>query len=353
MSSEPIFQRPGSGSFRDQLLRLLTDESVIGFRAVIAFATLDGVLMLGLEPNGALHDFLVREGSVDLIIGSDLVTTEDALRSLRTLSESFPATFELRVFSSQDRSLFHPKIYMFERSDGTAIILSGSNNLTRGGLVANTEYAVREDMTAAEYAAMRIIFDEIAATPSAVVRVTEELLQRLRNQRRAERRDLDASSAAVTKIAAEGDLDTRVLIQTVPKAGDRTSQVGIRAETMLEFFGLQTQQQRPVRLQQVQPGELPGPIELRPLVRSEVNRNSRIEVAGMKSISYPAGDQRPILIFEEVGADLFRYLLLMPGDEGYSEVSGHLLSAPTHRSALPGEITSVSALLETWPSYPT
>jgi hypothetical protein len=62
MSSQPILQTAGSGRFAQELVDLLTDEDVIAFHAVVAFATLDGVLLLGPEPGGALHEFLKRGG---------------------------------------------------------------------------------------------------------------------------------------------------------------------------------------------------------------------------------------------------------------------------------------------------
>jgi hypothetical protein len=68
-------------------------------------------------------------------------------------------------------------------------------------------------------------------------------------------------------------------------------------------------------------------------------------------MDYPASGERPILIFEEVGVDLFRYLLLMPGDDGFDKITAYLATLPK-RQSLPGEIATVDSLLKVWPSYP-
>jgi hypothetical protein len=86
VANEPIFQPAGSGRFASELLTLLSDPAVTALYAVVAFATLDGVLLLGPNPGGALYEFLERGGSIDLLVGADSVTTEDALRTLRRLS---------------------------------------------------------------------------------------------------------------------------------------------------------------------------------------------------------------------------------------------------------------------------
>jgi hypothetical protein len=242
---------------------------------------------------------------------------------------------------------------VFLKSDGSAIIFSGSNNLTRGGLVANTEYAVREEVVPTEFPARKGILDAVAATPDAVGNVTDALLRDLRQQRQAEVKAIRASAApnAAAKVAAESDLITRVVMLMVP-GGGRWSQVAFRADIMLEFFGLDPTHRGPVRLQQVQPGHLVGPIEVRNLIRPPRNQNSRLEFGGFQNKQYPTTGKRPILIAEEMGNGLFRYTCLMPGEKGHRALERHLETLPTRHRAMPQEITSVARLLDIWPDYP-
>jgi hypothetical protein len=158
----------------------------------------------------------------------------------------------------------------------------------------------------------------------------------------------------VLKTITPADMTRRILIRYVPKAGGRTSQVHFTREIAEDYFHFVLDQQRTIRLQQMRPGSALGPVENRPLVYSEVNRNCRIEVSGARRLGehYPTSGQRPIIVFEEVQGDLFRYLPLLPGDDGYAELDMYLDSLPKKGPALPSYITNLSKLLQIWPGYP-
>src|SRR5207244_4183847 len=119
-----------------------------------------------------------------------------------------------------------------------------------------------------------------------------------------------APRRGLTDREPEPDLSTaRVLVQLVPMSGNRQSQLGIRADTMASFFGLRPGDTRRVRLQQVQSGRPPEPLEPpRPLVfPAGSNQNSRIEVGGLRHVRVTEAN-RPIVVFEQVAEDRFRYL---------------------------------------------
>jgi hypothetical protein len=102
----------------------------------------------------------------------------------------------------------------------------------------------------------------------------------------------------------------------------------------------------------MQPNSFPGEVEHRRLVLSASNRNAKVEVGGARILlnNYP-DNARPILVFEQIENDFFRYMLLLPGDEGFHELSSYLSTLPRGR-ALPYRITDINELLEIWPDYP-
>lgn len=348
---QPILQRATGSHFLSHLTGALEDAAIVESYASVAFATLDGILLLG-PVEGPLASFLERGGQLNWIVGIDAVTTSDALNMLRNLQQAFPGNIHLRAYKSQDGTLFHPKFFMFTKRDSSGIVLLGSNNLTRNGLSRNTELAVRLDLDGAGIAVWKQVYAEISNTPLALQDVSDELLLRVKAWRRAERRIVARQGAVRIGAPELGPTDNRVLIQVVPRAGGRLSQVGISAADMDAFFGLVLGQALTIQLQQVQPNEPAGPLEVRQLVRSDVNKNSRIEVAGLTGIEYPSNKNRPVLIFEEVGDMLFRYLLLMPGNAGYKVIQKHLLTLPRTGNSMPHEIITLGTLLGIWPDYP-
>ncbi len=353
MPGYSVLQVPGRPNFQSELVGLLGDPRVVRSYALIAFATLSGVQLLGPEPGGVLYQFLDNGNEVDWIVGVDAVTTADALEALRDLSNIFPTNCTIRVFESQNRTLFHPKFYLFEKDTGEGFLLGGSNNLTGGGLVSNTEYSFREDVTQADFAARKQVFDDIAAIQAAVHPITPNLLQQLRGRRQQEIRSVRASrSTPLMTVVSGGEAESPVLLRAVNRGSGRLSQVQFAVEVMQQFFGLSTGGET-VRLQELQANGALGPIEVRPLTFPQRNRNRRLQIRALNGKIYPASGQWPILIFQEIKpADLYRYVLLMPGDPGYAALETHLSALPPRGNQTPWDITTADQVLTLWPGYP-
>ena len=182
---------------------------------------------------------------------------------------------------------------------------------------------------------------------------TRSLTEIARKTQYTEREVDTAKQLKRPKASETAKMDRRILIRYVPKAGGRTSQVHFTREIAENYFHFVLGQPQTIRLQQLQLGSDLGPIESRPLVYSESNRNCRIEVSGARELGehYPASGQRPIIVFEEVEEDLFRYVLLMPGDDGFAELAAHLDALPQGR-ALASDISDLGTILQIWPDYP-
>jgi len=353
-----IAQRLGSTEpFQAVLLNLLRDESIVRCRALVAFATLDGLLRLGAEPGGILDTFVLNAAKeLHWIVGVDAVTTAEALSCLRRLQDVSQGRCSIRAFSSVPGSLFHPKLFIFEREDGSGDVLIGSNNLTPGGLESNTEIAVLfENLSPAELAEWDYIWQQAAAMQSALSDIDDELIAQISYERQREPRRRRRVAMRAEEEPESSVVGTRVLVRYVASAGGRTSQVHFSLQKVQDFFGLRPGDTSEISLQMVQPGEDLGRIERgRRLVFSSVNRNPKIEMEGVRhrlAYDYPAGG-RAILIVQGVEPNHYRYMMLLPGEPGYEQLRDHLDSVPQHRLALKEDILTLDELLVIWPLYP-
>lgn len=150
----------------------------------------------------------------------------------------------------------------------------------------------------------------------------------------------------------EDENNQNILVKYVPKAGNRTSQVHFTLDNMHSFFHLEVSQ--PIQLRQHQPGQPANDIEHRQLVLSEANKNAKIEVGGARILvnNYPIAGGKPILIFKKVEGNLYDYMLLLPGDNGYAQISAYLDSLPTKRS-LASDTMAIGKLKNIWSGYPS
>jgi hypothetical protein len=111
-----------------------------------------------------------------------------------------------------------------------------------------------------------------------------------------------------------------VLIAEVPKAGGRWHQVHMNREVMHRFFRLDPGVDAEAAFEQVDAeGRYRGTRTRRLVYSASSNKNPKIEF-DLPNVDYPSGEERPILLALEVDVRRFRYLFLMPGDPGYSEM---------------------------------
>jgi len=136
MHSELVAQTL-SHRFGHEIVDGLASSGVRRFEFAVAWARLAGVLHIE-EP---LKRMLEDGGSVRGTIGVDLgATSHEALEALLRLGEAGDAKFWIYHDESAS-SIFHPKLYLIERSD-TVQIVAGSNNLTQAALFTNTEVSL-------------------------------------------------------------------------------------------------------------------------------------------------------------------------------------------------------------------
>lgn len=137
-----VFQDP-TNEQSTYLLESLLDafQSADKVAGAFAFASAAGVRLFTED---AAFQEVARNHSVDLVIGIDAVTNVRALDSLLDAASGHPR-FTVRAFlNPRPGALFHPKFCWCRTREGCQLI-TGSGNLTEGGLLGNWEaYSVEE-----------------------------------------------------------------------------------------------------------------------------------------------------------------------------------------------------------------
>jgi diadenosine tetraphosphate (Ap4A) HIT family hydrolase/HKD family nuclease len=179
-----------SGGERDPLMPYLSEELARASRADIAVGF---VLPSGVgRMEEHLRDFLDRGGRLRLLTGDYLgLTDPDALTRLLDLG----GDRQIRIFET-DRETgpawpgpeaplsFHPKAYVFYRSDGSGAAFVGSSNLSESALQTGIEWNYRTVSSAEGNALAGVVqaFESLFAHP-ATQELTADWIERYRARR--------------------------------------------------------------------------------------------------------------------------------------------------------------------------
>lgn len=122
---------PGSkySNAGDALETMLADATIL--RIAVAYVTATGISSLG-----ALLDKVGRPSTIQITTRATHTVPGTTIDDLRALESQFSA--EVRAFVGADARTFHPKVFM-TRTLAANWVLSGSGNLTLGGLGTNEE----------------------------------------------------------------------------------------------------------------------------------------------------------------------------------------------------------------------
>ncbi|MBZ0297286.1 MAG: phospholipase D family protein [Anaerolineae bacterium] len=103
------------------------------FQAAVAFLKMSGMQHI----QSALQTFIDREGYIRMVVGIDQYGT--SFEALQTLLAIIGNRGEIWInYDTRQYITFHPKLYLFEGTEQTLLVL-GSGNLTEGGLFTNDE----------------------------------------------------------------------------------------------------------------------------------------------------------------------------------------------------------------------
>ena len=325
---------------------------------MFAFASRAGVDSLIGDPE--FQRFL-RRSSMSLLVGIDAVTTRATLERIRELEQEHPR-LTVRVFRNPTDALFHPKVARFEYPDGCQSLIAGSGNLTPGGLQQNFE-AFSVVRAAANETLDLSSWDRFHTEHAADIRAIDEgALERaaknvVHGPRLRDVPSVPGRSPAPSDEDRDVDVEPpvghtdRFLVAQVPRAGGRWHQVHFNAEVIDQFFRVQYDTMQRAYLVECRRDGTFGEQEVRPCVYSESNRNLKIEFASRRGEPYPDGGS-PIVVYRELQARSFAYMLLVPGDPGYVEMLRLTEALPNVGRGVRRVITDSARIHQAWPGCP-
>jgi len=303
-----------------------------------------------------------RRHPVDLVVGIDAVTNEKALDSLTAISQDFP-NVRVRAFLNPRRgALYHPK-FCWTRTARGGHLITGSGNLTEGGLLRNWEAYAVDELNSAAISAVELAWNTWTARHAASLLPLDN----------AEVRKM---ASANNVLAPEGDLPTlvapavplapgaepvttlyipsaaTVLVAEIPRAANRWNQANFHRDDFVNFFGAQQGASRLMVFRHVNAnGTMAGYERNRPPVTVR-SRNFRFELAAAAGLSYPTNG-RPIGVFIRVATRTFFYRLMLPVDPEYATIRSLLQRrAGPPRERMRSERMTVADLRAEWPTSP-
>ncbi len=218
---------------------------------------------------------------------------------------------------------------MFFKRPAGGRCLTGSGNLTLGGLRNNWEAFWKADVSTADAAALEAQWATWVANhrdnllpaddPRVAAQAALNAKTRAKIQKAVKETDAEAL-AALEEGAAEAASLNPFLIAEVPK--NRPGQADFGIDTYQGFFGVTIGRPREVTFYQVRPDGSLAPPEHRHAVAVK-SSNYRFEVEALSGLQHPANDHF-ILVFERIGKSEYRYVLLKPGEAGHASVQKFL-----------------------------
>lgn len=167
------------GNILRSKLTLTGEDSFDKFYFVVAYVKKSGVNQLA----SSLQEFRRRGGHVRAVVG---VSRKQRNTSVQGLQYLLPLCDELWIYENESpTSTFHPKVYIFEKTNEKAILFVGSSNLTAGGLYTNyevnscSEYDLKEPPQASNFLAVKQMFDYYSTSSEFCKRLSPQLLQEL------------------------------------------------------------------------------------------------------------------------------------------------------------------------------
>jgi hypothetical protein len=328
-------------------------EGARGGGGLFAFATADGVRLL--FRNRAFAGFLSDSEQFKLIVGVDAITNVAALDAIEAITA--PA-LEARVFVHDRRPvLFHPKLTWF-RNDGGMTLVTGSGNLTPGGLRSNWEAFSVLRVGRPHAARLQREIDKWLARWSEFLLPLSDPRVRERAERNTGReRDLQVPAPRRESRRLERQESQTyepadaVLVAEISKAGSRPTQANFHLEQWEGYFGARRGEKRTIVLRQVQAdGALDEPYASESV--EVASHNYRFELApAFAGQEYP-NVGRPIGVFVRTAAGIFLCRLLFPGESGHDEMTAFLDTRAPSRARMGQERATVDELRAAWPDSP-
>lgn len=339
-------------------------QDAIEGAGAFAFASAAGIKLLFNDPT---FEHFINAGSFKLVVGLDAITNNASLNVLQN-SSHLHNNLVIRAFHHNKKVLFHPKVCWFKKVDGNGVLISGSGNLTVGGLKGNWEAFSVNILTVHQMLIIEQQWNEWVSKNSKYLKDLTDPSVVARASQNTVIRKLTTPSSSIDQVPLEeaiaeatAEVETeenvpksyigdQVLIATIG-GGNRWKQANFTRDNFHSFFGANPGTQQRLSLYYRSNDGTLGEIESRPVVSVKSN-NHRLELGAAAGIPYPVTD-RPIGIFLRVATRTFHYMLLMPDDIHYQKVKAILNSKYSGpRIQLPRVVLEAKEFENIWPESP-
>lgn len=339
-------------------------------RGAGAFAFLStGGVRLFLQDRGFAK--FAQMGAFDLVVGVNAITDTAAIAALEAVRANLPTLKASVHIPTNPKAIFHPKFAWFEKPSG-GVLVTGSGNLTAGGLRLNVEAFNVSTLSTHEVQALSAQWDTFKARSAANLFTTADPKVVTCLERNAKRWQLDrarppgphlprpgetlpAEAQAETAVDVDAlptvEPTTEVLVAEIPKSLDRWKQANFSQDIFINFFGLSTTVARTACLFHVHADGTVGVQKRRPGVVVS-SKNYRLELDAASGIDYPA-QGRPIGIFVRIATRTFTYMLVLPGDPGHSQLTALLQAeVPNPGRNMRRVVLQAQQVQTAWPTSP-
>ena len=260
-----LLQTPGAPS--PNLIACIIGEckSASSGGAAFAFASAIGVKLLTGDPG--FQEFL-RSSKFLAVIGLDAITDTSALDALREVRSKYPNFNPMLFLHDIPAICFHPKTVWLRTKMG-GVTITGSGNLTSGGLRENWEALCVETLSTSEIDAVEATWKEWLSShkecllslddPAAIERAKGNKARRVRIARVLNQREnQDEADDAIFEEIAQDLALYPVLIAEVPRSGDRWNQINFDVHSYQQFFGVTLGKPKTVKFYNVKREWQPG-----------------------------------------------------------------------------------------------
>ena len=335
-------QTPGSKALLHELNRAAKDAELGG--GAFAFATRSGVKEFFSQSN---IKKLAKNGEFLLVVGIDAVTNFDTICELEKQTQELEG-LTVNVFLHTYNSTFHPKLSWYKSKNSVSLVV-GSGNMTSAGLGKSVDGG--DGNWEAFYT--RKLSQKDADNTTKVWRdwitdcrnngylhtidskqVSKKAAENSRYRPRNVNKKLTKTSKATKPVTIDiegSEYSDQVQISEISK--NRLGQLDIGKDILRDFFGYTSNSSdHKILIQNVNLDNTLDDPETRSLFKNK-SQNYRFELHALKVRKYKYiehNDDRPVVIFIKLGGYVYRYCILMYGDQNYGDII-KMLGQKEHR----------------------
>lgn len=323
-------QTPGSKALLRELNRAAKDAELGG--GAFAFATRSGVKEFFSQSN---IKKLAKNGEFLLVVGIDAVTNFDTIRELEKQTQELKG-LTVKIFLHTYNCTFHPKLSWYKSKNSVSLVV-GSGNMTSAGLGKSVDwgdgnweafYTIKLSQKDADNIT-KVWRDWITdcrnngylyATDNT--QVLEKAAENSRYRPKNVNKKLTKTPKATKPVTIDiegSEYSNQVQISEIPR--NRPGQLDIGKDILRDFFGYTSNSSdHEILIQNVNLDNTLDDPETRHLFKNK-SQNYRFELHGLKVRNYiEHNDNRPVVIFIKLGGYVYRYCILMHGDQDYADI---------------------------------